>query len=558
MELAKRPLQKFAAFLGSATIRSIVLVWTLGIVMFGLELAFAFLLQRFVTSLGVMSSAIASSSPSGALRNTTLIIASVGLARVVTVWAQSRVDGRAMERFCHRLRVRFIASALSSSTIDSGPMLTFFHQRILNASLALRSFSQAVSFGIIALGLVLALAWMNAALTAALLCVVGMAYLPMRVMHRRLRATAVTQVNTFSKVMEKLSNALRNSTLIRVHNLQASEQRRFEEYLRAYTGDIHTYLRVEGLVGAGGSLLVIAGIIAIAAAQGSSIALERGLVVPYLYLFFRLSQQLGAAAASLNRLAYTSPDLLHVMDWSRQRNDPFDVPAARNQAIAMRSAVGWSLRGVTFGYRSQAPLFSDFHFNVAPGSLVHIAGPSGSGKTSLIALMTGEAAPSSGTVVVKSHGAESAVEAVRDQLRTHIGYASAEPYLFAGTIAENITYGLHSAPDQALLTSMTGLAECGFIHELPAGFDHLIDELGHGLSTGQRQRVSLLRALLRRPRALILDEALSNVDRDTESRILANLNALRPDCTIVWVSHRSPATRPDAILELHLDAERVN
>ncbi len=545
------------AFLGSTTIRAIVLIWTLGIVMFGLELAFAFLLQRFVAGLGVMSSPAAGISPAGALRNTTLLIASVGVARLVTVWSQARVDGRTIERFCHEFRVRFVARALSAPTVDSGPMLTFFHQRIMNASLALRSFHQAVAFGLISLGLAAALFVMNPALTAALLCVAGAAYIPMRIMHLRLRATAVTQVNTFSKLMEKLSNALRNSTLIRVHNLQALERSRFEAYLRAYTNDIYKYLRVEGLAGAVGSLLVIAGIIGIAAAQGSAIALERALIVPYLYLFFRLSQQLGAAAASLSKLAYTSPDFLHVMEWSRQATDLPELNRDDRQAVSLRSAIGWTLRDVTFGYENQAPLFSNFDFTVAPGSLVHIAGPSGSGKTSLIALMTGEAVPARGQVAVRINGAESALGAVCDVLRTNVGYAGAEPYLFAGTIYENITYGLPAPPDKALLASMSALAECGFIDDLPSGLHHAIDELGHGLSTGQRQRVSLLRALLRRPRALILDEALSNVDRETESRILANLNAERPDCTIVWVSHRSPRTRPDTTLELHVELESV-
>ena len=528
----------------------------LGIVMFGLELAFAFLLQRFVASLGVMPSP-ATTFPSGALRRTTLIIATVGLARVVTVWLQARVDGRTIERFCHQLRVRFVARALSAPTVDSGPMLTFFHQRILNASLALRSFHQVVSFGLISFGLAAALFVMNPALTAALLCVAGVAYIPMRVMHLHLRATALTQASTFSKLMEKLSNALRNSTLIRAHNLQAAEQRRFEAYLGAYTNDIYQYLKVEGLAGAVGSLLVIVGIVGIAAAQGSSIALERALIVPYLYLFFRLSQQLGAATASLSKLAYTSPDFLHVMEWSLRRSDLPMLPHEDREPVVLRSAIGWTLRNVTFGYENQLPLFCDFDFSVAPGSLVHIAGPSGSGKTSLIALMTGEAVPSRGEVAVRINGAESSLDVRGDVLRTNVGYASAEPYLFAGTISENISYGLAAPPDDALVASMCALAECGFIDDLPDRLGHRIDELGHGLSTGQRQRVSLLRALLRRPRALILDEALSNVDRDTESRILANLNMLRPDCTILWVSHRPPVVRADNTVELHIETESV-
>ena len=210
---------------------------------------------------------------------------------------------------------------------------------------------------------------------------------------------------------------------------------------------------------------------------------------------------------------------------------------------------------MTFGYAGQAPLFAGLNFQVVPGSLVHVSGPSGSGKTSLVALLMGEAVPASGTIELTAGGRWSPIGTSRSHLCAHLGYASAESYLFAGTLYDNVTYGLALPPDEDFLSRMTTLAECGFIEDFSGRFAHRIDELGQGMSTGQRQRLSLLRALLRRPRALILDEALSNVDAGTEARIVANLRTLRPQCTIIWVSHRPLASGADATLELQAAVE---
>jgi ATP-binding cassette subfamily B multidrug efflux pump len=563
------------SFLGSATIRSIVVVWTLVAVLFCLELAFAFLLQQFVSGIGAMPAAGSISGPGAprALARTTLLIAVVGLARIIVISTQALVDGRALERFCHRLRVEVLRRALASPAVDSGQTLTLFHHRILNASLALRSFHGVVSLGLIAVGLAAALFVMNGALTTALLLISVLAWIPMRVVHRRLRRTAIAQADTFSQLMTRLGNACRNLTLIRLHNLQDGEQRRFVQYLRDYTGDIDRYLTVESVMTAVGPLLVITGIVLIAAAQGTAFALERAIALPYLYLFVRLAQQLGMSAGAVGRLAYSAPDFLYVLDWWRGDRQPAALQAFRpagpvvqafrpadsgNAAPSLQpieTAIGWSLRNVTFAYAKQSPLFSDFSAEIPGGSLVHIAGPSGSGKTSLMALITGEISEASGTVAVTFNRTASRVVDVCAQIRNHIGYAGAEPYLFAGTLYQNVAYGLVHPPGEDALAAAAAVAECGFINDLPDGFAYEIDESGGGLSAGQRQRLSLLRALLRNPRALILDEALANLDHETEARILFSVAALRPGCTIVWVSHRPPAIAPDVTLALGAEVE---
>lgn len=552
--------RRLVHFAGPRTTRCIILLWLLALVLYGLELGFAFLLQQFIAQSGVLPAPVQGLGGIGVtLPGTTLLIGVVGMARVGVTYAQTRIDGDAMESFNHGLRLDLIDRTLASRSVDTGETLTFFHHRILNASVGLRSIHQLVSQGVFTMGLAATLCVMNWQLSAALLAVASIAIVPMRVVHRHVRSTAAHQARTFTTLMAKLGNVFRNIALIRLYNLQGRERRQFEHHLRAYTRDIGHYLHADGLMNAVGPLFALAGIVTIGFAGASRFALDVALLVPFLYLFVRFAQQLGSCAGAAGRLSHALPDLRFIFDWWTRRRLRESTPtAASDDAIGpIEAAVGWALRDVTFGYPNQAPLFTSFDYQVTAGSLVQICGPSGSGKTSLVALLTGEVSPNSGTVEVIADGGRWPIELASDRLRDHLGYASAESYLFAGSLYDNLTYGLSESPDDDFVRRMSRLAECGFIGDLPGGFEHRIDELGQGLSTGQRQRLSLLRALLRHPRALVLDEALSNVDAETEARVLANLRTLRPHCTILWVSHRPLATQADAVVDLHVRLEAL-
>lgn len=554
MLLNEVPVRRLLDFAGAKTVRYVAALWILALVSFCLELGFAFLLQQFVALTGVMPAPVPGiAGVRFTLTGTTLLIALAGTARVAVAYAQTRIDGGAMEAFNHRLRLDVIARSLSAPFANTGETLTTFHHRILNASVALRSIHQLVSQSLFALGLAAALFLMNGPLSLALLAIASLAIVPMRLVNAQVRRTSERQASTFSTVMTGLGNVLRNIALIRLHNLQDLEHRRFEERLRAYTRDISRVLHADGMMNALAPLFLLTGIVIIAVAQTSRVALDSALIIPFLYLFVRFAQQFGSLAGSVTRLAHGWQDLRFMFEcWTKDSGAPALVS---RDAVVIESAVGWSLRNVTFGYPNQPPLVAGLDFDVPPGSLVQICGPSGSGKTSLVALMTGEATPDDGTIELISGDRRWPVERARTRLGDHLGYAGAEPYLFAGTLYDNVTYGLAADPDDDLLQRMTRVAECGFVDELPDRFAHRIDELGHGLSTGQRQRLALLRAILRQPRALILDDALSNVDAETEERILIGVRAHCPPCTIVWVSHRALAAPADATLDLQVRVE---
>jgi len=202
---------------------------------------------------------------------------------------------------------------------------------------------------------------------------------------------------------------------------------------------------------------------------------------------------------------------------------------------------------VTFGYGDD-PVLEDVSFEVAAGETVGVVGPTGAGKSTLLKLLLRFYDADEGAVRLDGHDVRDV--ALRD-LRGAIGYVSQDPYLFDGTVRENIAYG---DPD-ADADDVVRAAKLAEVHEfaasLPEGYDTEVGERGVKLSGGQRQRVAIARAILGDPAVLILDEATSHVDNETEVLIQASLSRIAADRTTFVVAHRlSTVKDADEILAL--------
>jgi ABC-type multidrug transport system fused ATPase/permease subunit len=206
---------------------------------------------------------------------------------------------------------------------------------------------------------------------------------------------------------------------------------------------------------------------------------------------------------------------------------------------------------VSFWYDPHAPVLTDVSFTVAPGEVVAIVGSTGAGKTTLCDLVTRLADPTEGTVRV---GGVDTADVEPDVLRASVAMVFQETFLFAEPVADNISLGGDYEPDEIGAAARIARAD-EFVLELPHGYDTVVGERGVTLSGGQRQRIALARALVRRPRVLILDDATSAVDPVVEAEILAGLRRALETTTLV-VAHRvSTIELADRVL--FIDAGRV-
>jgi ATP-binding cassette subfamily B protein len=250
--------------------------------------------------------------------------------------------------------------------------------------------------------------------------------------------------------------------------------------------------------------------------------------VLYISSFYERMDSMSRFTASMQRAAASAHRIFDVLDVKP------DVPAQRNPIKVGRLRGEIEFRDVKFRYGSRE-IIRGINLKIAPGEMVGFVGPSGAGKTTLVNLACRFFEVSEGAVLVDGHNL-SEVDVM--DYRRNLGLVLQEPYLFYGTIAENIAYGKPDATRAEIVAAARAARAHDFIMRLADAYDSLVGERGQQLSGGERQRISIARALLVNPAILILDEATSSVDTETEREIQAALDHLVKGRTTIAIAHR--------------------
>jgi ATP-binding cassette subfamily B protein len=204
---------------------------------------------------------------------------------------------------------------------------------------------------------------------------------------------------------------------------------------------------------------------------------------------------------------------------------------------------------VWFAYQGEDWVVRDVSFTIAPNETIAVVGHTGAGKTTLIGLLLRFYDVQKGSIRI---GGTDVREMDPLELRRQFGVVLQDPFLFTGTIEENIRLGTEGIRPEDVEAAAAQVNVLDFIRGLPEGFGHAIRERGSGLSTGQKQLISFARALAHNPHYLILDEATSSVDTDTEFRVREALGRMVEGRTSIVIAHRlSTIQRADLILVMH-------
>jgi ATP-binding cassette subfamily B protein len=197
-------------------------------------------------------------------------------------------------------------------------------------------------------------------------------------------------------------------------------------------------------------------------------------------------------------------------------------------------------KDVSFSYNPDVPLIEHLSLVAEPGQTIAIVGPTGAGKTTLVNLIMRFYELNGGQIILDGHDT---AEMSRQELRSKIGMVLQDTWLFGGTIRDNIAYGKPGCTEEEVLAAAKATFVDRFVHNLPDGYDSMINEEGDNISAGQKQLLTIARAFLSDPAILILDEATSSVDTRTEVQVQEAMNALRQGRTSFVIAHRLSTIR---------------
>jgi ATP-binding cassette subfamily B protein len=399
---------------------------------------------------------------------------------------------------------------------------------------------------------------MNVTLTLLLLAVMPLVVLT-TVIFRKSVQSSYRQIRiVVARINSYLQEHITGISVLQLFNREDRSMSEFDdrnrEHMDAYKNAIFAYGWFYPVVEFLG-MLALAGLLAWGGYQVDRGALTLGALIAFFQYglrFFRPIQDLSekynilqAAMAASERVFQLLDTPVTIVAPAR----PLTIEAPRPGEQADRAGAAIEFDHVSFAYKDEDWVLRDVSFRVASGETMAVVGHTGAGKTTLINLLLRFYDVQRGSIRV--HGRD-----VREldpiALRSEFGVVLQDPFLFTGDIASNIRLGTDRIADADLRRAAEQVNLLDYLEALPDGFGHPVRERGAGLSTGQKQLISFARALAHNPRFLILDEATSSVDTETEIRVREGLARLIEGRTSIIIAHRlSTIQRADRILVMH-------
>ncbi|WP_371398754.1 ABC transporter ATP-binding protein [Algimonas porphyrae] len=367
------------------------------------------------------------------------------------------------------------------------------------------------------------------------MAVFGLALAPLIALSRRMRGSASDAQAHVGRITSELKESFDGARLVRAYGLQDRERERlgisFRKRIDLFMKLVSQQARVDPILEVLGGL-AIAGVLIVGIWMIRSDVVTAGEIVAVLTGLLILAPRLRALGTMNNVVQEMLASLSRIFDVADMRSLLIEGEDARELG-AISGQV--ELRNVSFYYPDGTQAISDVSLTAQPGQRIALVGPSGGGKTTLLNLVPRLFDVSAGAVLIDGHDIRDVTLA---SLRSQIALVSQHVTLFSDTVAANIALGRSDASTDEIVDAAKAADAHDFIMSLPDGYDTVLGEAGDTLSGGQRQQLSIARALLRDAPILLLDEATSALDAESEAKVQRALNRLSEGRTTLVIAHR--------------------
>ncbi|MBI5805460.1 ABC transporter ATP-binding protein [candidate division TA06 bacterium] len=409
------------------------------------------------------------------------------------------------------------------------------------------------------LGGTIAVLYIHSKLALFSLALLPFYLLSLIVFNKRIRSLSAQNRELAAAVQQELQELLSGVTLVKAYT---AENRAGLKYISVIKAAIKNEVKLDMVsMGAGLTSMVISNISPLALLWYGSAEIMRG------------NLTVGGLLAFVNFIGYLFGPVrvLYDLNLGIQRSLPaveriFEILSVSRENYRgprlkiVKGSVCFEGVGFSYGKRAGSPemedpeiILKDLDLRIEPGQTVALVGRSGAGKTTLMSLLLRLYEPTAGRILVDG---QDIAGVSLTSLRQEIGWVSQDTFLFSGTVMENIRFGRPQAADREVMEAARQASAHGFIENLSQGYQTKVGERGCTLSGGQRQRIAIARALLKDPKILIMDEATSQIDSQSERDIRQTLNDLGHNRAVIIIAHRLSTVR-EADMTVVLDQGRI-
>ncbi|MEO3761303.1 ABC transporter ATP-binding protein [Mycobacterium sp. B14F4] len=482
-----------------------------------------------------------------AVGRTLLLALGLYLVAALMVWLQARLLNVAVQRTMVTLRsdVEDKVHRMPLSYFDSrqrGEVLSRVTNDVDNIQTSLSmTISQLMTSVLTVLAVLVMMLTISPLLTLLTVVTVPLSLWATRVIARRSQRLFVAQWANTGRLNAHIEETYSGFTIVKTFGHRAAAQEAFREY----NDDVyHASFGAQffsGLVSPATTFIGNLSYVAVAVVGGLQVAtgqITLGSIQAFIQYVRQFNQPLTQVAGMYNTLQSGVASAERVFDLLDAEEETPDPAAQLPGADSAPGRVEFD--DVTFSYHPGTPVIENVSLVAEPGSTVAIVGPTGAGKTTLVNLLMRFYDVDSGRILVD--GVDISTVS-RHSLRSRIGMVLQDTWLFGGTIYDNIAYGRPDATEDEVIAAAKAAYVDRFVHMLPDGYQTRVSDDGGSISAGEKQLITIARAVLARPRLLILDEATSSVDTRTELLIAQAMGELRRDRTSFIIAHRLSTIR---------------